>query len=58
MNTKEYRVVVGSNWERVTSLRQDLIKRAIALGMIESSIEELTNTELEKLVTFKELKDY
>ncbi len=58
MNTKEYQVVVGSNWERVTSLRQDLIKRAIALGMIESSIEELTNTELEKLVTFKELKDY
>ncbi len=58
MNTKGFKVVVGSNWERVTSLRQDLIKRAIALGMIESSIEELTNTELEKLVTFKELKDY
>ncbi len=58
MNTKEYQVIVGSNWERVTSLRQDLIKRAIALGMIESSIEELTNTELEKLVTFRELKDY
>ncbi|CAH9014295.1 hypothetical protein VP424E501_P0188 [Vibrio phage 424E50-1] len=58
MDTKRYRVIVGDNWKRVDSLRSDLIKRAIAVGMIESSIEELTTSELEKLVMFKELKDY
>lgn len=58
MNTKGFKVVVGSNWERVASLRSDLIKRALAVGMLESNIEELTTAELEKIVMFKELKDY
>ena len=58
MNTNEFKVVVGSNWERGASFRSDLIRRAIALGMIESNIEELTDAELEKIVMFKELKDY
>lgn len=57
MDTKEFKVTVGSNWERVHSLREELVKRALKVGMIESSIEELTDSELERLVISKELKE-
>lgn len=53
MNTKDYRVSVGS--PNTILNRRELELRAEKLGMSESLIEELNDTELNHQVTLREL---
>ena len=53
MNTKNYRVSVGS--PNIILNRRELELRAQKLGMPESLIEELNDTELNHQVTLREL---
>lgn len=54
MDTKSYRVTVGS--PNIVLDKSALLKRAKKVGMTENQIEELSLTELERLVTLKELQ--
>ncbi len=56
MDTKTYRVKVGTPNLKIN--RELLEKRALGLGLLPSSIEELTDQELDRLVMLQELKDY
>lgn len=54
MDTKNYRVSVGS--PNIMLNRRELELRAQKLGMSESLIEELNDTELNHQVTLRELQ--
>lgn len=54
MDTKTYQTLVGT--PNIVLNRKELEKRALLTNMPELLIEELSDTELEKQVNFRELK--
>ena len=56
MDTKDFKVFAGS--PNIVINRKELIERALEVGVTEAQLEELTDAELDRLVMFKELKDY
>ncbi len=56
MDTKSYRVSVGN--PNIVINRKDYEEKALLLGLSESTMEELSDSELQRWVTLKELKDY
>ena len=54
MDTKTYQTSAGT--PNIVLNREDLEKRALLVGMSELLVEELSDTELEKQVIFRELK--
>ncbi len=53
MKTREYRVSVGNPNIRIN--RKDYEELAVILGMHPSNIEEFTDSELQRIVVFKQL---
>lgn len=53
MKTREYRVSVGNPNIRIN--RQDYEELAVILGMHPDNIEEFTDSELQRIVVFKQL---